>query len=160
MRSASHDIDISYMPVKHRNRTILSVHPRLRQSNSVRDAMHLVPVQGIWDGVTRLNLSIVQWDSDCKQKTVSLDRENGRIHCANGVKTLSHFLLREWAHGGPILLTPSPRGDHWEREGVIEIDWLTSQSTIYQPYMWRYIDMQADWRSWTYGRATNAIDIS
>ena len=27
--------------------------------------------------------------------------------------------------------------------------------------MWRYIDVQADWRrSWTYGRAPNAIDIS
>ena len=26
--------------------------------------------------------------------------------------------------------------------------------------MWRYIDVQADRRSWTYGRAPNAIDIS
>ena len=27
--------------------------------------------------------------------------------------------------------------------------------------MWRHIDVQADWRrSWTYGRAPNAIDIS
>ena len=26
--------------------------------------------------------------------------------------------------------------------------------------MWRYIDVQADWRSSTYGRAPNAIDIS
>ena len=26
--------------------------------------------------------------------------------------------------------------------------------------MWRFIDVQADWRSWIYGRAPNAIDIS
>ena len=25
--------------------------------------------------------------------------------------------------------------------------------------MWRHIDVQADWRSWTYGRAPDAIDI-
>ena len=38
---------------------------------------------------------------------------------------------------------------------------LTSHATIFQLYMWRHIDVQADWRrSWTYGRAPNAIDIS
>ena len=38
---------------------------------------------------------------------------------------------------------------------------LTSQLTIFQSYMWRHIDVQADWRrNWTYGRAPNAIDIS
>ena len=38
---------------------------------------------------------------------------------------------------------------------------LTSQLMIFQSYMWRHIDVQADWRrSWTYGRAPNAIDIS
>ena len=37
---------------------------------------------------------------------------------------------------------------------------LTSQLTIFQSYMWRHIDVQADWRSMTYGRAPNAIDIS
>ena len=37
---------------------------------------------------------------------------------------------------------------------------LSSQLTIFQSYMWRNIDVQADWRSWTYGRAPNAIDIS
>ena len=38
---------------------------------------------------------------------------------------------------------------------------LTSQLTIFQSYMWRHIDVQAEWRrSWTYGRASNAIDIS
>ena len=45
----------------------------------------------------------------------------------------------------------------------IEVKWsvcLTSQLTIFQSYMWRHIDVQADWRSWTYGRAPNAIDIS
>ena len=26
--------------------------------------------------------------------------------------------------------------------------------------MQRHIDVQADWRSWTYGRAPNAMDIS
>ena len=37
---------------------------------------------------------------------------------------------------------------------------LTSDSTIFQWYIWRHIDVQADWiRSWTYGRAPNAIDI-
>ena len=45
-----------------------------------------------------------------------------------------------------------------------ELSWigcLTSQLTIFQSYMWRHIDVQADWRrSWTYGRAPNAIDIS
>ena len=46
-----------------------------------------------------------------------------------------------------------------------EVRWigcLTSQLTIFQSYMWRNIDVQADWRrsSWTYGRAPNAIDIS
>ena len=38
---------------------------------------------------------------------------------------------------------------------------FTSQLMIFQSYMWRHIDVQADWRrSWTYGRAPNAIDIS
>ena len=47
---------------------------------------------------------------------------------------------------------------------LIELSWigcLTSQLTIFQSYMWRHIDVQADWRrSLTYGRAPNAIDIS
>ena len=47
---------------------------------------------------------------------------------------------------------------------LIELSWivcLTSQLTIFQSYMWRHIDVQADWRrSMTYGRAPNAIDIS
>ena len=46
----------------------------------------------------------------------------------------------------------------------VELSWivcLTSQLTIFQTYMWRHIDVQADWRrSMTYGRAPNAIDIS
>ena len=46
----------------------------------------------------------------------------------------------------------------------VELSWivcLTSQLTIFQSYMWRHIDVQADWRrSMTYGRAPNAIDIS
>ena len=37
---------------------------------------------------------------------------------------------------------------------------LTSHATIFQWYMWRHIDVQADWRSWTYGGASNAIHIS
>ena len=48
--------------------------------------------------------------------------------------------------------------------GWVELSWiscLTSQLTIFQSYMWRHIDVQADWRrSWTYGRAPDAIDIS
>ena len=41
------------------------------------------------------------------------------------------------------------------------ISCLTSQLTIFQSYMWRHIDVQADWRrSRTYGRAPNVIDIS
>ena len=40
-----------------------------------------------------------------------------------------------------------------------EIDCLTSHATIFQLYMWRHIDVQADWRSLTYGRASNTIDI-
>ena len=41
-----------------------------------------------------------------------------------------------------------------------EISCLTSHATIFQSYMWRQIDVQADWRrSWTYGRDPNAIDI-
>ena len=47
---------------------------------------------------------------------------------------------------------------------ILELSWigcLTSQLTIFQSYMWRHIDVQADWkRSLTYGRAPNAIDIS
>ena len=39
----------------------------------------------------------------------------------------------------------------------VELSWigcLTSQLTIFQSYMWRHIDVQADWRrSCTYGRA-------
>ena len=38
---------------------------------------------------------------------------------------------------------------------------LTPQLTIFQSYMWRHIDVKADWRrSWIYGRAPNAMDIS
>ena len=43
----------------------------------------------------------------------------------------------------------------------IEICCLTLHATIFQLYMWRHIDVQADWRrSWTYGRASNTIDTS
>ena len=45
-------------------------------------------------------------------------------------------------------------------EWVSEIGCLTSHATIFQLYMWRHIDVQADWRSCTYGRAPNAIDNS
>ena len=45
-----------------------------------------------------------------------------------------------------------------ERE---KIGCWTSHATIFQLYMWRHIDVQADWRrSWTYSRTPNAIDIS
>ena len=48
--------------------------------------------------------------------------------------------------------------DEWVSEWI---SCLTSQLTIFQSYMWRHIDVQADWRrSCTYGRAPNAIDIS
>ena len=51
-----------------------------------------------------------------------------------------------------------------DKSSDIELSWigfLTSQLTIFQSYMWRHIDVQADWRRrWTYGRAPNAIDIS
>ena len=47
------------------------------------------------------------------------------------------------------------------RDWVSEIGCLMSHATIFQLYMWRHIDVQAYWRrSWTYGRAPNAIDIS
>ena len=43
------------------------------------------------------------------------------------------------------------------------LEWVsifTLQSTIFQLYMWRHLDVQADWRrSWTYGRTPNAVDI-
>ena len=45
----------------------------------------------------------------------------------------------------------------------LKLSWivcLTSQLTIFQSYMWRNIDVQADWRrSMTYGRAPNAIEV-
>ena len=48
-----------------------------------------------------------------------------------------------------------------DSESESEIGCLTSHATILKLYMWRHIDVQADWRrSWTYGRAPNAIDIS
>ena len=34
-----------------------------------------------------------------------------------------------------------------------EFGCLMSHLTIFQSYMWRHIDVQADWRSWTYARA-------
>ena len=50
------------------------------------------------------------------------------------------------------------RINHSCRSEVRWIGCLTSQLTIFQSYMWRHIDVQADWRrSWTYGRAPNAI---
>ena len=36
---------------------------------------------------------------------------------------------------------------------------FTSHATISQSYMWRHIDVQADWRSCTYVWSPNAIDI-
>ena len=47
----------------------------------------------------------------------------------------------------------------------IEIIWigfeciacLTSHSTIFQLYIWRHIDVQANWRSWTYGRDSTPL---
>ena len=40
--------------------------------------------------------------------------------------------------------------------------WMLFNVTIndIQSYMWRHIDVPADRKSWTYGRAPNAIDIS
>ena len=43
---------------------------------------------------------------------------------------------------------------------VMWIYCLTSQSRIFQSYMWRHIDVHTDWRSWTCGWAPKAIDIS
>ena len=43
---------------------------------------------------------------------------------------------------------------------VSEIACLTSHATLFQLYMWRHIDVQADWSSGAYGRTPNAIDIS
>ena len=46
---------------------------------------------------------------------------------------------------------------------VTEWDWLINVTfhDISVIYMWRQIDVQADWRrSNTYGRAPNAMDIS
>ena len=46
---------------------------------------------------------------------------------------------------------------HDQREAKWVSEWiicLTSQLTIFQSYMWRHIDVQADWRSLTYGRAS------
>ena len=43
---------------------------------------------------------------------------------------------------------------------LILIVCLTSHATLFQLYMWQHIDVQAEWRSLTYGRAPNAIDIS
>ena len=41
-----------------------------------------------------------------------------------------------------------------------EWDWLLHVTwPKFQLHMWRHIDVQADWRSWTFGRALNAIDI-
>ena len=47
-------------------------------------------------------------------------------------------------------------------EWVSQIGCLTSHSVIFQLFMWRHIDVQADGRRscWTYGQAPNAIDIS
>ena len=57
-----------------------------------------------------------------------------------------------------------PTESGYGNKSWVELSWigcLTSQLTIFQSYMWRHIDVQADWRrSWTYGRAPNAIDIS
>ena len=68
----------------------------------------------------------------------------------------------------PILtLFPNFGGLHWTLQWVrlanSSVRWigcLTSQLTICQSNMWLHIDVQAGWRSWTYGRAPNAIDIS
>ena len=50
--------------------------------------------------------------------------------------------------------------DDKEKSGLSWIVCLTSQLTIFQSYMWRHTDVQADRRrSMTYGRAPNAIDI-
>ena len=49
-----------------------------------------------------------------------------------------------------------------EKNGVSEWIWLFNVTfNDISSYMWRHIDVQADWRrSWTYGRASNSIDIS
>ena len=81
------------------------------------------------------------------------------------LEDLSNFMLRPFmskTEGVDItrmqlVITMS----EWVSEWVSDIGCLTSQLTIFQSYMWRHIDVQADWRrSWTYGRAPNAIDIS
>ena len=50
--------------------------------------------------------------------------------------------------------------DEQKGEVVRWIGHFTSQLTIFQSYMWWHIDVQADWRSCSYGRAPNAIGIS
>ena len=61
-------------------------------------------------------------------------------------------------------VTSSINGNKYGIKIDKDVDWnssvsewiccLTSQLTIFQSYMWRHIDVQADWRrNWTYGRA-------
>ena len=73
---------------------------------------------------------------------------------SNKILTDLNSNTRDWVH---LALKITNRKSY-------ELSWiccLTSQLTIFQSYMWRHIDVQADWRrSWTYGRAPNAIDIS
>ena len=72
---------------QHRQRAVLSVLPRL-------DPLKI----------------IAQWNSNSQRKddpyAISLDRTNGQIHCANGVKIFSRHLRNPWVHGGLILLIP------------------------------------------------------
>ena len=53
-------------------------------------------------------------------------------------------------------LIPGIKSQIWKMDWI-GLDWigcLTSQLTIFQSYMWRHIDVQADWRrSCTHGRA-------
>ena len=93
-------------------------------------------------------------------------------HMPIGVLEGSKCMYRAWIFWKILTLLPSGGFEFHElillynhfQIFALTLGWigcLTSQLTIFHSYMWRHIDVQADWRrSWTYGRAPNAIDIS
>ena len=83
-------------------------------------------------------------------------RSNSSVSCSmSSISPISQLLFNKSQISAQdlsaITLLLPPSAILWVSEWI---SCLTSQLTIFQSYMWRHIDVQADWRrSWTYGRA-------
>ena len=75
---------------------------------------------------------------------------------------VSHTFTGKIAHGYPYVRICSKLWAKSTKWAFCTMRWgefgcLTSHQKIFQSYMWRHINVQADWRSWTHGHLCTVI---